>query len=165
MGKNGNNGYAKGRGKFENPIELKYIQIPRDVLQDLFINFSSLPENSRMLALWHFCYHYLTNQGFDSLKLKDMQAYLLCLMMNEKTFVAQNNARWKCWDEFYRQEDIDFDLAMERYQREKKEKKAERNKNDYNKRKLQQKTFEQLREEREAEVNKIIQKRLNKQDD
>ena len=149
--------FTKGRGKFENPIELKYVQIPRDILQSLFVGYAAMPEQSRMLALWHFCYHYLTNQGYESLKVKDLNAYLLCEMMNEKTFVIQNNSRWKMWDEFYKQEDVDFDIAMDRYKQETREKKRELDRKNYQKRK----SYEQLKLEREEEVNKILSEHLN----
>lgn len=127
--------YSKGRGKFDKPIEVKYVQISRESLNELFRGLLGISEHSKLLALWHYCYNALTNEGFESLKLKDPVAYLLCSQMTEKHFVVQNEARWNVWDNFYRQEEISFEEALERETRERKEKKSERNKADYKRRK------------------------------
>jgi len=127
--------YSKGRGKFEDPIELKYIQISRESLNDLFRGLNSIPENSRMLALWYFAYNFLTNEGFESLRLRDTAAYILCSQMNEKHFVVQNEARWNVWDNFYKHENITFEEAFERERQKEKANKSAQNKRDYLKRK------------------------------
>lgn len=157
--------YTKGRGVFEDPIELKYVQIPRDVIVKLFIELSKIPEKSRFMALGYFCWHYLTNQGFEALKDKDIQAYILCEMMNQKTFVVQNNSRWKLFDEFYKGELTDFDAAMERHRQETKEKKRERNRLDYQRRKLGEsinKTFDERQREIEAKEKDNLKEFIDK---
>jgi hypothetical protein len=154
--------FEKGRGKFDKNIELKYIQLPHEVYEIIFRDYSNLPEQSRMLALWHFTYHFFTNSGYETLKLKDMNAYMLCTILDSKLGQLQNIARWRCFDEFYKgEEDIDYEMALELYNKEKKEKKKELNKKDYQRRKnIDSKTFEELKAAREKEVNEIIKRHL-----
>ena len=151
--------FEKGRGKFNKAIELKYIQLPHEVYEIIFRDFNTMDENSRMLALWHFTYHFFTNSGYESLKLKNMNAYMLCTILDSKLGQLQNIARWRCFDEFYKgRDDIDYDMALEEYNRSKKEKRKERNKKDYQKRK----SFEEIQKARETEVDKIIKEHLEK---
>lgn len=130
--------FNNDRGIFENSIELKYIQLPHEVYEVIFRDFNTMPEGSRMLALWHFIYHFYTNSGYESLKMKDMNAYLLCNILDSKLGQLQNVARWRCFDEFYRgRDDLDYEAALELNKKDKAEKRKERNKRDYQKRKLQ----------------------------
>lgn len=149
--------YSKGRGKFEDPIELKYVQISRESLNELFRCLNSIPENSRMLALWHFVYNFLTNEGFESLRLKDAAAYILCSQMNEKHFVVQNEARWNMWDNFYKHENITFEEAFERERQRAKANKSEQNKRAYQERKKRDIVKEQ-QEIQDALKNELLKK-------
>lgn len=120
---------SKGRGKYLDPIELKYIQLSHDAYQILFLDSMQIPEASRKEALWFFFSHYFTNTGYEALKLKDPLAYMICKLLDESHFRVQNNSRWRCFDEFYKgRDDIDFEKALDIYNQELKEKKKEANK-------------------------------------
>lgn len=157
--------FEKDRGKFEKDIELTYVQLPHTVFEIIYRDFNTIPENSRMLALWYFIHHFYTNSGYESLKLKDTQAYLICGMLDAKLGQLQNIARWRCFDNFYKgRDDIDFEMALDIANQEKKDKKKERNKQDYQKRKANGKSFEErLKESRETEKNNL-KEFINKHD-
>ena len=147
---------AEGRGVFEDPIEIQYVQIPRDILNMFFIDYQhSIPEASRKSALWHYIYNFLTNRGMEALKRDDTQGYMLAEMINQKTFILQNNARWINWDDFYLQEDIDFDEAMDRKKKRDKDKKKKQNKNNYAKRKAQKTVEQMLQEDKERQRTRL----------
>lgn len=122
------------RGQYTDPIDLPYIQIPKDVYNQLFIEYSSIPETTRMLALWEYFKHYFTNSNYELLRGKDITAHMLTSMLDSRTYFVQNNARWQAYDRGYGQ-DYDTDTLIELKQKEAKEKKKERNKKDYQKRK------------------------------
>lgn len=123
---------SKGRGKYEDEIELKYIQLPHKIYELIFLKYGRMSETDRALALLHYVYHYYTNKGFATLEAKNSNAFMLCDIMNEATFVVQNQARWKCFDEFYKgRNDIDYEIAADNYKKEIKEKKKETNKKYY----------------------------------
>ena len=150
--------FEKGRGKYNESIELKYIQLPHELFEIIYRDFNTISEHSRMLALWHFIFHFFTNSGFESLKGKDMQAYMLCEILDSKLGQLQNIARWRCFDEFYKgRNDIDYEMALEENIKEKKEKKKELNKKNYQRKK----SFEQQKAEREKEVEQILKEHLN----
>ena len=92
------------RGKYTEPIDLPYIQIPKDVFNQLFIDYQSIPESTRMLALWEYFKHYFTNCDYELLKGKDSMAHLLCSSLDSRTYFVQNNARWQAYDRGYGQE-------------------------------------------------------------
>lgn len=143
---------SKGRGKFTDPIEIKYIQLHHDLYKSLFIDGMQIPEASRKEALWHFIYHYFTNTGYEGLKLKDPLAYMICKLLDESHFRVQNNSRWRCFDEFYEgRDDIDYEMALDNYNKKLKERKRESNKAQYNKRK--QMNFNPGREHEEGKEN------------
>ncbi len=128
--------FSKGRGIYTNHIRIKYVQLPPRIFDLLFLKYGRMSESDRALALLHFVYHYYTNEGYESLEAKNSNAYMLCDLMNEATFSVQNNARWKCFDEFYEgRDDIDYDMALENYNKKLKEKKKESNRIQYQKRK------------------------------
>ena len=153
---------SKGRGKFEDPIELKYIQIPHSVFQAIYVDFASFPEATRELALYHYIYHYFTNMGYESLKLKDMQAYVICKALDASTEIVQNNARWKCHDEFYKgRDDLDYEAAWDLDQKEKRSKKKELNRKNY----IDKKQRETLLKNKQQEQDNIIKGLLNNLED
>ena len=125
------------RGKYTEPIDLPYIQIPKDVFNQLFIDYQSIPESTRMLALWEYFKHYFTNCDYELLKGKDSMAHLLCSSLDSRTYFVQNNARWQAYDRGYGQE-YDTDTLIEMKAQEAKEKKKQRNKAHYRKNKMQQ---------------------------
>lgn len=145
---------SKGRGKYDKYIELKYAQLPHKIYELLFIKYGRMSETDRALALLHYVYHYFTNSGFDSLEAKNSNAFMLCDIMNEATFVVQNEARWKCLDEFYKgNENLDYEAAYEAYQQEVKNKKKESNKQYYLKRRQQQEPVDPEQEHEEGKKN------------
>ena len=130
---------SKGRGKYLDPIELKYIQLSHDAYETLFLDSAQIPEASRKEALWFFISHYFTNTGYEALKLKDPLAYMICKLLDESHFRVQNNSRWRCFDEFYKgRDDIDFEKALDIYNQELKEKRKEANKKYQLKKKQQE---------------------------
>ena len=148
--------YTKGRGVYTDPIELKYIQIPHDVFKFLYVECSGIPDHTKYSALYFFVNDYFTNSGFESLKLVDFQAYLLCRTMKEMTGSLQNNGRWKCFDEFYKgRNDIDYELAWDMYIKEQKEKKAELNRRAYQRRKTEKEIEEMLAAEQQESIKNL----------
>lgn len=149
---------SKGRGQYNEPIELKYIQIPHAIYHKLMIDYSFVPEHIRQLALWHFIKHYFTNEGYEALKVIDSQAYMICSALDAETRIVQNNARWKCFDEFYKgRNDIDFETAMDMELKDKRENKRERNRLDYLRRKqlMTEEILEKKKIEEESFLNNI----------
>ena len=145
---------SKGRGKYIDPIELKYIQLAHDLYKILFLDCNQIPEASRKEALWSFIYHYFTNTGYEGLKLRDPLAYMICKLLDESHFRVQNNSRWRCFDEFYKgRNDIDYEQALEDYQKELKDKKKEFNKQYYLKRRQQQEPVDPEKEHEEGKKN------------
>lgn len=150
--------HSKGRGKYTDNIELKYIQIPHSIFKNLYIDFASFPEASRSLALYHFIYHYFTNAGYESLKVKDINAYVICKALDAETQIIQNNARWKNFDEFYKgRTDLDFDAAWEIEEAEKKARKKNTNRQYYQDRKLARYQIYNPEEEKKLEQEAIEQ--------
>lgn len=126
---------SKGRGQFTEPLEIKYIQIPHEVYEYLFEDLDGEDIGKRKDALWAYVYHYFTNLGYDNLKLTNKTAFPVCKAIDRMTYNAQNNARWKCYDEFYKG-DISkrYSEAHEEYLQDVKEKRKERNRRYYVKR-------------------------------
>lgn len=156
---------SKGRGKFKDPIELKYIQIPHSVFQSLYVDFASFPEATRMLALYHYVYHYFTNMGYESLKLKDMQAYVICKALDASTEIVQNNARWKCHDEFYKGRlDLDYEAARDLEQEEQQQKRKDRNHKYYLGKKDREALLREEKEKQDTIIKELIDNLEKKED-
>lgn len=118
--------FSKKRGEYTAPIELKYIQIPHCVYEVLCISYSSIPIETRKDVLWDLFCHFFTNQKIIIDKDESKYHNILYELLNEKTFVVQNNARWKCFDDFYEgRDDIDYDTAYDIYMQKVKDKKSE----------------------------------------
>lgn len=131
--------YSKGRGKFLGFIELKYIQLAHELYKILFIDTMQMPVESRKTALWNFVEHFFTNRDYETLKVTDPMAYMICKLLDESHFRVQNQSRWRCFDEFYEgRDDLDYEAALENYQKKLKDKKKEANKQQYQKRKEQE---------------------------
>lgn len=127
---------SKGRGIYKGFLLIKYIQLPYRVYQILNFKYQTVPKEERMIALWYFVDHYFTNNGFEEIKDSHPMAYMICDILNEGTFSIQNNARWRCFDEFYNGDSsIDYETAEERYEQRVKESKKESNRKYYLKRK------------------------------
>lgn len=130
--------YSKGRGKFLGFIELKYIQLTHDLYKILFIDTRQLPEESRKTALWYFIEHYFTNRDYEPLAARDPLAYTVCKLLDEALFRVQQQARWRCFDEFYEgREDIDYEMALDLYRKKQKDKRKEYDKQRYEQKKLE----------------------------
>lgn len=150
--------YAKGRGRYRNPIDLKYIQLPRKIYEILFLQYSYIPESVRGIALIRFINHFFTNCGYESLKVQDSQAYMLCNIMDEATQLTQNNSRWRCFDEFYKgRDDIDYEMAWDLHLEEQKQKKKELNKKNYRERKQREMPAPNPEKEREETLEYLRQ--------
>lgn len=150
---------SKGRGKYTDPIEIKYIQLHHDLYKTLFIDGMQVPEASRKEALWAFVYHYFTNTGYEGLKLKDPLAYMICKLLDESHFRVQNNSRWRCLDEFYEgRNDIDYEMALENYNNKIKEKKKATNRIQYSKRKQAEYNPEKEHEEGKENLKEAMKR-------
>lgn len=147
--------FSKGRGIYTDHIRIKYAQLPPRIYELLYLKYGTMSETDRALAILHFVYHYYTNEGYESLKTKNANAYMLCDIMNEATFSVQNNARWKCFDEFYEgNKDLDYDAALDNYNKKLKEKKKEDNRRQYQKRKQENIDLEKEHEEGKENLKK-----------
>lgn len=143
---------SKGRGKFLGFIELKYVQLTHDLFKILFIDTRQLPEESRKTALWCFIEHYFTNSDYETLAARDPLAYTICRLLDETLFRVQNQARWKCFDEFYEGRDnIDYEMALELYQKKVKEKRSAYDRKRYQQKKIEESEPEYLTGEQEMQ--------------
>lgn len=130
--------YSKGRGEYTEFIELKYIQIPHEIYEYLVVDMQHEDIEKRKDALWAYFIHYFTNSGYANLKMLNQPAYNVCKAIDKMSFIAQNRARWTCFEEFYEgNTDIDYYVAAENQAKKKKEKKKQSNKEQYEKRKLE----------------------------
>lgn len=130
----------KSKGMFDSPITLPYIQIPYAVYKMLFIDCSGLTKEARMLALSAYVEKYFTNNNniIEELKNDDMAAYLIATTIDSRTYQVQNNARWQAAERGYG-DGRDVDEVLAEKEKIRKEKKAELNKQAYQRRKQQEK--------------------------
>ena len=153
------NNNSKGRGRYTDPIELKYIQLSHEAYKILMEDGMQIPEASRKEALWFFFSHYFTNTGYEALKLKDPLAYMICRLLDESHFSVQNNSRWKCFDEFYKGDiSKSYNEAYKDYQQEVKDKRKATNKKYYLKRKQQEYNPEAEHEEGKETLKDAMKK-------
>lgn len=136
--------YSKGRGRFKERLVLKYIQLPYKIYEILFIKYRQAPRLVKALACLDFIEHYFTNEGYDKLLAdpllegRQREAYAIADVMNEATYIVQNNARWLCFDEFYMgRNDLDYEAAFELYEQRKREKRKTYDAKRYEQKKLE----------------------------
>lgn len=157
---------SRGRGQFEEHIEIKYAQIPHEVWHMLFVELKDIDEVTRMKAWWCYGNHFFTNDGYASLEAKSPSAYAFCKMADRISYLSQNNARWECFDTLYKGDlTKTYNQAIEEHKKEKKEKKKQSNKEQYEKRKLEAQMPKYLTWEEEQErILKKIEERVKKED-
>jgi len=148
---------SKGRGKYLDEITIPYIQIPFDIFNELYVTYSNVPEQSRLLALDAYVYKYFTNDRdrIERLRAIDMMAYMIADNFDQRTFQVQNNARWKAYDSGYGQ-GIDTNEVLQNKAQERKDKKKELNKKAYQKKKLEH--WETLDKEEKERLEELIRK-------
>ena len=142
----------KANGKFEDPIDLPYIQIPYAVYKMLFIDCVGLTKKARTLALDAYIHKYFTNDpsAIEELKDIDMAAYFVAIAIDSRTFQVQNNARWQALERGYGEGRDVEDVLVEK-EKLRKEKKSELNKRAYQRRKQQNKINKFLTDQEAAE--------------
>lgn len=148
---------SKGRGKYLDEITIPYIQIPFDIFNELYVTYSNVPEQSRLLALDAFVYKYFTNDRdkIERLRAVDMMAYMIADNFDQRTFQVQNNARWKAHDSGYGQGKDTIEVLQDKAQ-ERKDKKRELNKKAYQKKKLEH--WETIDKEEKERLEELIRK-------
>ena len=148
---------SKGRGKYLDEITIPYIQIPFDIFNELYVTYSNVPEQSRLLALDAFVYKYFTNDRdkIERLRAVDMIAYMIADNFDQRTFQVQNNARWKAYDSGYGQGKDTMEVLQDKAQ-ERKDKKRELNKKAYQKKKLEH--WELMDKEEKDRLEELIRK-------
>lgn len=127
------------RGKYTEPIDLPYIQIPRHLLEMVYSTPNGLSLQDKMIALWLFTYAYWQNKDLDSImpnvRTDAPMAFMFAQLLYERISATMNNARWAAYDKGYGQ-DLTTDEVIEVKRKEAKEKKKQRNKKNYQKNKL-----------------------------
>lgn len=154
---------ASSKDKFNDPITLEYAQLTYlEFAKVLYINYGYIDENIRALACFEFLKHYFFNTSdaeIELFKKRNPQAGMLYDILDASSEQRQNDARWASWQKDYKQrDDVSIEDIIEEKQIAKKEKKKELNRKSYQRKK----TFEQLKAEREKEVEAIIKKHLER---